>query len=59
MRGPAAIAFEQISTLCKTLILKAARAVNSRRPLDAAPIFAEMAVAWDAGMAAAGVLAGP
>lgn len=31
----------------KALILKAARAVNSGRPLDAAPVFANMGIAWD------------
>jgi len=30
--------------------LKAARAVNAKRPLDAAPMFAEMADAWRSGM---------
>jgi len=49
---PAAADFEVIAQHCKTLILKAARAVNSGRALDASPIFDEMAGAWDRGMAA-------
>ena len=38
----AATAFATISTVCKSLILKAARAVNSRKPLDAREQFAAM-----------------
>ena len=34
----------------KVFILKAARAVNGRRALDASPMFAEMAEAWQRGM---------
>ena len=48
----AGVAFESIALQCKTLILKAARAVNSGRALDASPIFDDMAGAWDRGMAA-------
>ena len=48
---PAAESFEQISQGCKVLILKAARAVNNGRPLDAAPMIDQMAASWDAGMA--------
>ena len=48
---PAAVSFDQISQGCKTLILKAARAVNTGRPLDAAPMVNQMAASWDAGMA--------
>ena len=47
---PAAESFDQIAQGCKTLILKAARAVNTGRPLDAAPMIQTMACAWDAGM---------
>jgi hypothetical protein len=47
---PAAAAFRQIASLNKTLILKAARAVNGRRQLDAAALFDEMSQAWDRGM---------
>ena len=47
---PAAESFEQISQGCKTLVLKAARAVNSGRALDAAPMISQMARSWDAGM---------
>jgi Domain of unknown function (DUF1839) len=42
--------FESISSACKTFILKGARAVNSKRPLDAAPMFDEMAMAWERGI---------
>jgi Domain of unknown function (DUF1839) len=48
----AAADFELIARHSKTLILKAARAVNSGRALDARPLFDEMADAWDRGMAA-------
>jgi hypothetical protein len=47
---PAAADFELLSTTAKTFILKAARAVNTRKPLDASGSFAEMAGAWDRGM---------
>jgi hypothetical protein len=47
---PSAELFEAIAQGNKALILKAARSVNSGRPLDAAPLFAEMAQAWDRGM---------
>lgn len=47
----AAECFDVIAQGSKALILKGARAVNSGRPLDAAPLFAEMAQAWDRGMA--------
>lgn len=43
-------AFESISTANKAFILKGARAVNSRRALDAAPMFDEMASAWERGI---------
>ena len=42
--------FETLSTRAKTLMLKAARSVNSGRPLDASALLAEMADAWDAGI---------
>ena len=44
--------FLRLSEGAKTFILKAARAVNSKKPLDARLQFADMAGAWDAGMAA-------
>lgn len=47
----AAEAFDVIAQGHKALILKAARAVNSKKPFDAAPQFEEMAQAWDRGMA--------
>ncbi len=46
----AAAPFDAISGGCKTLILKIARAVNAKRPLDASAIFAEMAAAWQRGI---------
>ncbi len=42
----AAAAWDRINHGAKTFILKAARAVNSRRPLDAAPYFDDWAQAW-------------
>jgi len=48
----AAADFELIARHSKTLILKAARAVNSGRALDTGHLFDEMIAAWDRGMAA-------
>lgn len=47
--APAAEAFASISTTAKALILKVARAVNGKKPLDLSATFAEMASAWDRG----------
>jgi hypothetical protein len=47
---PAAEAFDAISQANKTFILKAARAVNAKRAFDSAPLFDEMAAAWQRGM---------
>lgn len=47
---PAAEHFDFIAQSNKALILKGARAVHSGRPFDSAPLFAEMALAWDRGM---------
>jgi hypothetical protein len=47
--APAADAFERISISCKSFILKGARAVNSKRPMDASEMFAELSQAWDQG----------
>jgi hypothetical protein len=47
---PAADAFEAIAQGHKALILKGARAVNSRKPLDATPLVSDMAQAWQRGM---------
>jgi hypothetical protein len=44
---PGAEAFMQVSNICKSLIMKIARAVNAKRALDASASFAEMAAAWD------------
>jgi Domain of unknown function (DUF1839) len=46
----ATTAFEQLANTNKTLILKGARATNSRRPLDGAPLFDAMASAWENGL---------
>ncbi len=48
----AAEAFQTIATGAKTLILKAARAVNAARPLDADALLEQMALGWDRGFAA-------
>jgi hypothetical protein len=48
--APAVGALRELAGDCKTLILKAARSVNSRRALDASATFANMAVAWDVAM---------
>lgn len=42
--------FMAVSNGAKTLILKGARAVNSKKPLDATAIFADMSAAYDRGM---------
>jgi len=55
---PVAAAFDDISAASKALILKAARAVNARRALDAAPMFADMAEAWQRGMDALAAIIG-
>jgi Domain of unknown function (DUF1839) len=48
--GGAAQGIEAISTGMKALILKGARAVNSQKPVDFAPMFREMSASWDAAM---------
>jgi hypothetical protein len=47
----AAEAFDLIAQGHKALILKGARAVNSKKPFDASPQFEDMSQAWDRGMA--------
>jgi Domain of unknown function (DUF1839) len=47
----ATAAFERLATANKTLILKGARAANSRRTLDSDSLFDDMAGAWDSGTA--------
>ena len=47
---PAAVAFDGISTTSKALILKAARAVGARKPMDVAPMLHDIAARWDVGM---------
>jgi hypothetical protein len=45
---PEAIAaYDAISTGAKVFILKAARAVSSKKPFDASPMFGDWAAAWD------------
>ncbi len=46
--------FEAIAQANKALILKGARAVNSGKPLDAAPLMQAMAADWEQGMALVG-----
>ncbi len=48
--APAVADFELISTTCKALVLKGARAVNARRPLDVQAPGVAMADAWDRAM---------
>jgi hypothetical protein len=43
----AADALLRISTVCKSLVLKIARAVNARRALDASASFEELTAAWE------------
>lgn len=43
--------FGALSASAKTFILKAARAVNTKKPFDATATFDEMSRAWDRGMA--------
>jgi hypothetical protein len=44
---PAVAHYDAISTGAKSFILKAARAVNSKKPFDASAMFAEWTAAWD------------
>ena len=50
--APAASAFLSLSKLSKTLILKLARIVHSKRTKDLTPGFVEIANAWERGMEA-------
>lgn len=50
--GGAIAPFRRISEANKSLILRLARTVNSRKPLELAPLFADQENAWDEGMAA-------
>ncbi|MDB4969836.1 MAG: hypothetical protein JWN44_5525 [Myxococcales bacterium] len=47
---PAVEAFAKLSQSAKAFILKAARAVNGKRALDASAMFDEMAASWQSGM---------
>jgi hypothetical protein len=42
-------AFGSLSGHCKSFVLKGARSVNSRRPLDSGPMFDAMCADWQAG----------
>ena len=44
-------AYETLSAGCKAFILKAARAVNSKKPFDPSATFDEWAAAWETAMA--------
>jgi len=46
-----AAAYRRVAEIAKTLILKGARTVASKRAFDAAPLLDEAATAWDQGMA--------
>lgn len=48
--GDANIAFSEISSGAKALVLKTARAINGKKVVDFAPLLEEMAGAWDRGM---------
>ncbi len=48
--------FDAVSSGAKSLILKAARAVNGRRALQAGDVFAEMADRWERGMSSLATL---
>ncbi len=48
--------FDEISNLSKTLILKAARAVNSKKPIDFGDTFPRMIQSWADGMGELGAL---
>jgi hypothetical protein len=48
--GHAAEELESISSSAKALILKTARAVNTKKPVDFAPILDGMAASWDKAM---------
>jgi len=50
--GEAIESFDLITNHAKALILKVARAVNSRKPYDGSQVFGEMTEAWDRGMKA-------
>jgi hypothetical protein len=53
--SPVAIAaYDRVSQGAKAFILKAARAVNSKKPFDPSATFEEWAVAWDSAIAALG-----
>ncbi|MDB4957476.1 MAG: hypothetical protein JWO36_5045 [Myxococcales bacterium] len=49
--APAASEYDKISTGAKSFILKAARAVNTKKPFDGGPMFAEWAAAWEQAIA--------
>ncbi len=49
---PAALAFREISTGCKSFILKLARVANRKRRTDLTPDILALASSWDSGMSA-------
>jgi hypothetical protein len=49
---PVAVVCERIATTAKALQFKIARAVNTRRPIDPAPMLETMATSWDEAMTA-------
>lgn len=48
--SPAQTAFSEISSGAKALVLKTARAVNTKKTVDFAPMLQDMAAAWDTAM---------
>src|SRR5262249_18001019 len=54
MPGDAIAADDALSTGAKQFILKAARAVNSKKPFDPSATFAEWSAAWDTAIGALG-----
>jgi hypothetical protein len=44
--------FEKLASGSKTFILKAARAVSTKRPFDGAAMFAQLCESWERGMSA-------
>lgn len=47
---PSATAFDAISASAKALILKTARAVNTKKPIDVSEMLRDASLAWDVGM---------
>jgi hypothetical protein len=48
--APIAASFDKVSATAKTMILKTARAVTNKKPVDFAPLLAELEAGYSAGM---------